>query len=100
LFDDREQILVISQSWLEQSGYSKEELRRIEDWTIRAYGLHSDEVLGESARSLSLQQSRKRGLPNCRSARKMAANASGALFSLRCRSNAVDNVCLFALLKM
>jgi PAS domain S-box-containing protein len=45
LFDDREQILVISQSWLEQSGYSKEELRRIEDWTIRAYGLHSDEVL-------------------------------------------------------
>ena len=45
LFDDREQILVISQSWLAQSGYPKEELRRLEDWTIRAFGLRSDEVL-------------------------------------------------------
>jgi PAS domain S-box-containing protein len=45
LFDDREQILVISQSWLEQSGYLREELRRVEDWTTRAYGEHSGEVL-------------------------------------------------------
>jgi PAS domain S-box-containing protein len=45
LFDDREQILVISQSWLEQSGYLIEELRRVEDWTTRAYGEHSGEVL-------------------------------------------------------
>jgi len=45
LFDDREQILVISQSWLEQSGYLREELRRVEDWTIRAYGEHSGEML-------------------------------------------------------
>jgi PAS domain S-box-containing protein len=45
LFDDREQILVISRSWLEQSGYSNEELRRVEDWTTRAYGEHSGEVL-------------------------------------------------------
>jgi PAS domain S-box-containing protein len=45
LFDDREQILGISQSWLEQSGYSREELRRIEDWTTRAYGERSGEVL-------------------------------------------------------
>ena len=45
LFDDREQILAISQSWLEQSGYLREELRRVEDWTVRAYGERSGEVL-------------------------------------------------------
>jgi PAS domain S-box-containing protein len=45
LFDDREQIIAISQSWLEQSGYLKEELRRVEDWMIRAYGERSGEVL-------------------------------------------------------
>jgi PAS domain S-box-containing protein len=44
LFDDQGQILAISQSWLEESGYSKEELRRIEDWTARAYGERSGEV--------------------------------------------------------
>src|SRR6266481_4546581 len=44
LFDDREQILALSQSWLQQTGYSKEELRRIEDWTARAYGDRSAEV--------------------------------------------------------
>src|SRR5262249_49504080 len=45
LFDDREKILAVSQSWLEQSGYLREELRQLEDWTIRAYGLDSGEVL-------------------------------------------------------
>src|SRR5467141_3803244 len=45
LFDEREQILAISQSWLEQSGYSREELPRLEDWTIRAYGERSSEML-------------------------------------------------------
>jgi PAS domain S-box-containing protein len=45
MFDDREQILVISQSWLEQSGYLREELRRVEDWTTRAYGENAGEVL-------------------------------------------------------
>jgi PAS domain S-box-containing protein len=45
LFDDREQILAISRSWLEQSGYSREELPRLEDWTIRAYGERSGETL-------------------------------------------------------
>jgi PAS domain S-box-containing protein len=45
LFDDREQILVISQSWLAQSGYLREELRRVEDWTVQAYGERSGEVL-------------------------------------------------------
>ena len=45
LFDDREQILAISQSWLEQSGYLREELPRLEDWTVRACGERSGEVL-------------------------------------------------------
>jgi PAS domain S-box-containing protein len=45
LFDDREQILAISESWLKESGYSREELRRLEDWTTRAYQQRSDEVL-------------------------------------------------------
>jgi PAS domain S-box-containing protein len=45
LFDDREQILAVSQSWLEQSGYSREELQRIEDWTTRAFGENSGEAL-------------------------------------------------------
>jgi PAS domain S-box-containing protein len=45
LYDDREQILAISESWLEETGYSREELRRLEDWTTRAYQERSDEVL-------------------------------------------------------
>ena len=45
LYDDREQILALSKSWLEGSSYSGDELRRIEDWTARAYGEHSGEVL-------------------------------------------------------
>jgi PAS domain S-box-containing protein len=44
LFDDREQILALSQSWLDQTGYSRAELRCIEDWTARAYGERSGEV--------------------------------------------------------
>jgi PAS domain S-box-containing protein len=45
LFDDREEILALSQSWLDQTGYSREELRRIEDWMARAY---ADERSGEA----------------------------------------------------
>jgi PAS domain S-box-containing protein len=45
LFDDREQILALSRSWSEETGYSREELRRIEDWTARACGERSGEVL-------------------------------------------------------
>jgi PAS domain S-box-containing protein len=44
LFDDQEQVLGLSQSWLEQTGYSREELRCIKDWTDRAYGERSGEV--------------------------------------------------------
>jgi PAS domain S-box-containing protein len=46
LFDDREQILAVSRSWLKAAGgVSAAELHRIEDWTIRAYGERSGEVL-------------------------------------------------------
>jgi PAS domain S-box-containing protein len=44
LFDDQEQVLGVSRSWLEQTGYSSEELRCIEDWTARAYGDCSGKV--------------------------------------------------------
>jgi len=54
LFDDREQILAISQSWLEQSGYLSEELPRLEDWTLRACGEHSGEVLEQIRRTIIL----------------------------------------------
>jgi PAS domain-containing protein len=36
LFDNREEILAVSQSWLDESGYSSAELCRLEDWTDRA----------------------------------------------------------------
>src|SRR5258708_23676936 len=45
LFDDGEEILAISQSWLEGSGYSRQELRRIDDWATPAYGSRSGSVL-------------------------------------------------------
>jgi PAS domain S-box-containing protein len=45
LFDNREEILAVSQSWLDESGYSSGELCRLEDWTDRAYGQRSAEVL-------------------------------------------------------
>jgi PAS domain S-box-containing protein len=55
LYDDREQILALSQSWLEGSNYSAEELRRIEDWTARAYGERSGEVLEYIRRIISTE---------------------------------------------
>jgi PAS domain S-box-containing protein len=55
LFDDREQILALSQSWLEQTGYSKEELRRIEDWTACAYGERSGEMLEQFRQIISTE---------------------------------------------
>jgi PAS domain S-box-containing protein len=53
LYDDREQILAVSQSWLEETGYSREELRRLEDWTTRAYQERSAEVLKYLRRIIS-----------------------------------------------
>jgi PAS domain S-box-containing protein len=55
LFDDREQILAISQSWLAETGYSRDELRRIGDWTARAYGDRSGEVLDQLRQMISTE---------------------------------------------
>jgi PAS domain S-box-containing protein len=59
LFDDREQILAISQSWLHQSGYLREELCRMEDWTTRAHGERSGEVLGHIRQTISILTDRE-----------------------------------------
>ena len=45
LYDDREQVLAVSGSWLDASGYSREELRSIRDWTARAYRERQGELL-------------------------------------------------------
>src|SRR5262245_22976623 len=60
LFDDREQIVALSQSWLEETGYSREELRRIEDWTARAYGERSGAVLKHIRRIISTEPEAQR----------------------------------------
>ena len=72
LFDDREQILAVSRSWLEQSGYSREELPRLEDWTIRAYGERSGEVL-ERIRQIIIVSTE----PEARSAELMIRTKDG-----------------------
>ena len=47
LYDDREQILAVSESWLKAAGgLSAAEIHRMEDWTIRVYGERSGEILG------------------------------------------------------
>ncbi len=55
MFDDREKILAVSQSWLDETGYSRKELRRFEDWTIRAYGERSNEVLARIRHTISTE---------------------------------------------
>jgi PAS domain S-box-containing protein len=55
LYDDREQILALSQTWLEESGYAKEELRCMEDWTARACGERSGEALEYFRRIISTE---------------------------------------------
>src|SRR5712671_1252770 len=72
LFDERAQILAISQSWLEQSGYSREELPRLEDWTIRAYGERSGEEL-ERLRQMTIISTE----PEARSAELMIHTKDG-----------------------
>jgi PAS domain S-box-containing protein len=72
LFDDREQILAISQSWLEQSGYLREELPRLEDWMIRAYGERSGEVLERLRRVIIISTK-----PEARSAELMIRTKDG-----------------------
>jgi PAS domain S-box-containing protein len=53
LFDDQKQILAVSRSWLEQTGYSREELRYVKDWTTRALVDRSDEMLEHVRRLIS-----------------------------------------------
>jgi PAS domain S-box-containing protein len=72
LFDDREEILAISRSWLEQSGYSREELPRLEDWTIQAYGERSGEML-ERLRQIIIDST----VPEARSAELMIRTKDG-----------------------
>src|SRR5215475_5207924 len=61
LFDDREQILALSQSWLDQTGYSRKELCCIEDWTARAYGERSGEVLEHIRQIISTEPETEEG---------------------------------------
>jgi PAS domain S-box-containing protein len=74
LFDDRKRILAISQSWLEQSGYSKDELPRLEacDWMVRAYGERSGELL-ERLRKIIIMSTK----PEARSAELMIRTKDG-----------------------
>jgi PAS domain S-box-containing protein len=72
LFDDRERILAVSRSWLEQSGYSREELPRLEDWTTRAYGERSGEMLERLRQILIIS-----GEPEARSAERMIRTKDG-----------------------
>jgi PAS domain S-box-containing protein len=44
LFDARENVVAVSQSWLDNSGYARDELRRLEDWTARACGDRAGDV--------------------------------------------------------
>jgi PAS domain S-box-containing protein len=66
LFDDREQILAVSDTWLEETGYSRQELRCIEDWTARAYGERSGKVLKHIRRIISTEPEAQRAEPMIR----------------------------------
>jgi PAS domain S-box-containing protein len=50
LFDDSEQILAVSRSWLEQSGYRAEELHTVTDWFARCYRERAAPMLEELRR--------------------------------------------------
>jgi PAS domain S-box-containing protein len=60
LFDDQEHIIAISQSWLDQTGYSRAELRHIEDWTARAHGEQSGEVLAQIRQTIPTEPEAQR----------------------------------------
>jgi PAS domain S-box-containing protein len=55
LYDDQEQVLAVSTSWLEASGYSREELRSVEEWTARAYRERQDQMLERMRRIISTE---------------------------------------------
>ena len=94
MYDDREQILAVSQSWLEKTGYSNEEVRRLEDWTTRAYGERSGEVLEHMRRIISTEPQAQLSEMTIRT--KTAANAFGVLFALPWEPNRMDDASFFA----
>jgi PAS domain S-box-containing protein len=47
LIDDREEILLLSQTWLDITGYRVEELETIEDWANLAHGEQSQQALDQ-----------------------------------------------------
>src|SRR5262249_7908976 len=57
---------------LDQSGYSREELRRLEDWTIRAYGERSGEMLDQLRQMVIISTE-----PVARSAERMIRTKDG-----------------------
>jgi PAS domain S-box-containing protein len=94
LFDDREQILALSQNWLEETGYSREELRCVKDWTARAYGARSGEVLEQIRQMISTE-------PEARPAELMIRTKDGrerlwSFVPLLWEPNRMDDACLFA----
>jgi PAS domain S-box-containing protein len=60
LYDDREDIVAVSQCWLDETGYSREELRRIEDWTTRAHRERSHEMLENIRQLISMGRETRR----------------------------------------
>jgi hypothetical protein len=45
-FADREHIVVVGEGRIEQCGCLRDDLRRVEDWMIRAYREHADALAG------------------------------------------------------
>jgi PAS domain S-box-containing protein len=53
LFDDHEQVLAVSRSWVAQSGYAAEELQCVADWAALAGGERSSQALAHVRRIIS-----------------------------------------------
>src|SRR5262249_6199384 len=60
LFDDRKDIVAVSPSWLDETGYTNEELQHLEDWTVRAYRERSAEALEKIRQTISTEPKPKR----------------------------------------
>lgn len=59
LFDETERIVMLNQPWLSLSGYTREELQTLEDWTRRAYREDSTETLSFIRSIIQEKPSRK-----------------------------------------
>jgi chemotaxis protein MotB len=55
------EILAISDSWLEATGYTRGELRTIDDWVARAYGSDADLARARIARTYDFQTRKELG---------------------------------------